>query len=176
MKFMLGLFKKTKPGIDLNAPLSPTADKYLGEATAEFNIKQEALRQDWRLDSFARWAYDDQKGVLTLSFSDGAELQADGQLLGTYSPQGRSFEWAWNSPHFGDAITQGSKMVKKVGEQLGIAYLHTGMVPVPSDIFLSYYVAIGAKATDSAGIFRADGGGVDVLVAVKNMRWTKTAA
>ena len=67
-------------------------------------------------------------------------------------------------------------MVKKIGEQLGIAYLQKGMVPVPSDVFLSYYVAIGAKATDSAGIFRADGGGVDVLIAVKNARWTKTAA
>ena len=50
------------------------------------------------------------------------------------------------------------------------------MIPVPADVFLSYIVAIGAKVTDSLGIFRADGGGVDVLIAVKNARWTKRAA
>jgi len=33
--------KKSGPKIDLDAPLSPEADKFLAEATAEFNAKQE---------------------------------------------------------------------------------------------------------------------------------------
>ena len=168
--------KKPQPKINFDAPLSPEADKFLAEATAEFNAKQETLKRDWRFDAFQRWEYDDKKGILKLSFKDGAELQADGQLLGTYSPSGHSFEWAWNSPHFGNSITRGSKLVKKRGEELGIAYLQTGMVPVPGEVFLSYLVAIGSKVTGSLGIFRADGGGVDVLITVKNARWTKKPA
>lgn len=159
--------------MDFDAPLSPEADKFLAQATAEFNTKQEALRRDWRFDSYSGWEYDDAKGVLKLSFEDGAELQADGQLLGTYLPSEHSFEWAWNSPHFGDAITKGSKLVRERGKQLGISYLQVGMLPVPSEAYLSYLVALGAKVTESLGIFRADGGGVDVLIAVKNARWIK---
>jgi len=47
--------KKSGPKIDLDAPLSPEADKFLAEATAEFNAKQEALRRDWRFDSYKQW-------------------------------------------------------------------------------------------------------------------------
>jgi hypothetical protein len=41
---MFGLFrrnKKQEPEIDLEAPLSPEADKYLAAATTEFNAKQD---------------------------------------------------------------------------------------------------------------------------------------
>src|SRR2546423_1786159 len=44
--------KKLEAEIDLDAPLSPEADKFLGAATGEFNKKQEALRRDWRFDSY----------------------------------------------------------------------------------------------------------------------------
>ena len=153
--------------------LSPEADRFLADATAELNTKQETLKRDWRIDSFKDWEYDDARAILKLNFADGAQLQADGQLLGTYLPDGHSFEWAWNSPHFGEAITRGSKLVKRKGEELGISYLQAGMVPVPGEEFLSYLCAIGAKVTESAGIFRADGGGVDILIAVKNPKWAK---
>ena len=48
---------RDEPKIDFDAPLSPEADKFLGEATAEFNAKQEALRRDWRIDSSDEWGY-----------------------------------------------------------------------------------------------------------------------
>ena len=49
---------KTEPKIDLDAPLSPEADKFLGTATEEFNAKQAVLRRDWRFDSYKQWAYE----------------------------------------------------------------------------------------------------------------------
>lgn len=168
--------KESEVQPDLDAPLSPEADKFLAEATAEFNAKQETLNRVWRFDSFSQFEFDDATGLLKLTFEDGAELQADGQLLGTYLPSGHSFEWAWNSPHFGDSITRGSKLVKERGQQLGIAYLTTGMIPIIGEEFLSYLVAIGVKVTDSDGVLRADGGGVDILIAVKNLKSIKTAA
>ena len=41
--------KKRKPNIALDAPLSPEADKFLAEATAEFNTQQDALSPYLRL-------------------------------------------------------------------------------------------------------------------------------
>jgi hypothetical protein len=158
---------------DPNAPLSPEAEKYLTEAVAEFNTKQEALRRGWRFGSYSNLEYDEKNGVLKLSFNDGSELQADGQLLGTYSPTNRTFEWAWNDQKYNALITQASKQVKNLGKHLGIAHLHVGTVPVPSEDMLSYYVAMGAKATESAGIITTNKGEVEMVIAVMNPQWTK---
>ena len=168
--------KKSKSQIDTDAPLSPEADKYLGEATAEFNKKQEALRRDWRFDDYKQWGYDQFSGILKLDFADGAEFCADGQILGSYLAARQSWEWAWNNPNVEAPMTRDSQLVKQVGERLGISYLVAGMVPAPTEEFVSYLCAIGIKATDSIGVFRGAAGPVAVMLTLKNARWTKKAA
>jgi hypothetical protein len=164
---------KTEPKIDLDAPLSPEADKFLGTATEEFNVKQEALRRDWRFDSYKQWAYDQFGGVLKLDFKDGAQFLADRQILGSYAAGSHSWEWAWNNPHVEDSMKRDSQLVKQLGERLDIEYLVAGMVPVPAETFVSYLCAIGIKATDSIGVFRGKAGPIDVLIMLKNPRWAK---
>lgn len=156
-----------------DAELSPEADKFLAAAITEFNGKQQALTQTWRIAAFEQWGYDPETGVLTLEFADKAALVADGQLLGTFSAADNTFEWAWNSPHFGAAITKDSARVKALGRELGISYMQTGMIPIPHEAFLSYVCAIGVKASDSAGMFRGDGD-VQPMIMLKNLRWGVT--
>ena len=168
--------KKSEPKIDFDAPLSPEADKFLAAATAEFNTKQEALHRDWRFGTAKQWGYDLVSGILKLDFEDGAQFQADGQILGSYSASGGSWEWAWNNPHVEMAMARDSKFAKEVGERLGISYLQAPMVPVPGEEFASYLAAIGVKATESIGVYRGKAGPIDVFITLKNARWAKTAA
>ncbi len=165
--------KKSEAKIDFDAPLSPEADKFLGTATEEFNKKQDALRREWRFDSYKEWRYDQFSGILELDFKDGAQFNADGQILGSYSSGDHSWEWAWNNPNVEAAMTRDSQLVKQLGERLGISYLVAGMVPVPSEVFASYLCAIGIKATDSIGVFRGKAGPIDVMITLKNARWKK---
>ena len=157
------------------APLSPEADRYLAAATEEFNAKQEALRRDWRFDAYKEWRYDQVGGVLALNFKDGAEFNADGQILGSYCAGNHSWEWAWNNPHVEAPMKRDSESVKQLGERLKISYLVAGMIPAPGEEFVSYLCAIGIKATDSIGIFRGKAGAIDVLILLKNPRWKKKA-
>src|SRR5690349_8283775 len=120
-----------KPAINIDAPLSPEADKYLAEATAEFNTKQEGLRRDWRFGSGKEWKYDQFSAILKLDFEDGAQFCADGQILGSYMAARNSWEWAWNNPNVEEAVKQDSRLVKQLGERLGIAYLVIGIIPAP---------------------------------------------
>jgi hypothetical protein len=159
-----------------DAPLSPEADKFLAEATAEFKTKQDALTKDWRFGTGTQWGFDQVNGIFKLNFSDGAQFQADGQILGSYSAAGRSWEWAWNNPHVAPAMARDSKAAKKVGERLGISYLVAPMVPVPNEEFASYLAAIGVKATDSLGVYRGKAGPIDVFITLKNARWAKKSA
>ena len=153
-----------------DANLSPEADKYLADATADFNAKQEALDRDWGFGSYQRWDYDQFSGVLRLSFADGTQFRADGQFLGSYCAADGTWEWAWNNPNAEHKLTEDSKLVRELGVQLGIDYLQVGVIPIPNDAFVSYLSAIGIKATDSIGVFRGNAGPVDVVLLLKNPR------
>src|SRR5882672_5918793 len=69
--------KKANPASELDGPLSPEADKFLAEATEEFNTKQEALDRDWHFDDYKQWGFDQLSGVFRLEFADNTEFQAD---------------------------------------------------------------------------------------------------
>jgi hypothetical protein len=167
---------KSDPNTSIDAPLSPEADKFLADATTEFNAKQEALRRDWKFDFYKQWGYDQFSRVLKLDFADGAQFCADGQILGSHVAARCSWEWAWNNPNVEEAARQDSYLVKQVGERLGIAYLLSGMVPAPTEEFVSYLCAIGLKATNSIGVFRGKAGPVTVMITLKNPKWTKKGA
>ncbi|TAL05986.1 MAG: hypothetical protein EPO07_02585, partial [Verrucomicrobia bacterium] len=151
---------KSEPKTD--APLSPEADKFLADATAEFKTKQETLTRDWRFGTGKQWGFDQISGVFKLDLPDGAQFQADGQILGSYFEARGSWEWAWNNPHVTAEMARDSKRAKQVGERLGISYLVAPTVPVPKEEFASYLAAIGVKATDSMGVYRGKAGPVDV--------------
>ena len=150
--------------------LSPAANKFLDEASKEFNAKQKNLDNEWRFDAYQEWSFDVEKGLLELEFHDGTTLIADGQLLGTYCVSDATFEWAWNNPKFKKVITRDSQVVKEVGETLKLSYTQAGMIPMPAEVYLSYICAIGLKASDSLGMFRGSEGDVHPLIMVKNPR------
>ena len=165
--------RKSDVAAGLDGSLSPEADKYLAEATAEFNQKQETLKRDWRFGTGKQWGFDQVSGIFKLDFADGAQFQADGQILGSYFAARHSWEWAWNNPNVTAEMARDSKLAKQVGERLGISYLVAPMVPVPSEEFASYLASIGVKATASMGIYRGKAGPVDVFITLKNARWAK---
>lgn len=150
--------------------LSPEADAYLAGALEEFNARQRAMRQEWHFDTYERWGFEQLTGTFRLEFADGRQLLAEGQILGSYSASGNSWEWGWHNPYVDRAIARGSQKVKEVGEQLGLTYVAEGVVPVPNEDFVSFLCAIGLKATGSVGVFRGSAGPVDVMILLKNPR------
>ena len=162
--------------VDLDAPLSPRADAFLAEALREFNAKQALLQQEWRVGSQKSWGFHQSEGTLRLAFHDDAQLEADIQVLATYSRADRTLEWAWNNPNVAKPLKRDSTLVRKLGKELGIAYLVAGKTPVAGEEALSYLCGVGLKATNSVGVFRGKAGGpIDVLLLLKNPRWTGTA-
>ncbi len=165
---MLG---KRYAALDFDSPLTPEADELLAVAVAEFDGKQHRLLNDWRMGEYIRWEYDTKAATLRLGFSDGPALQADAQLIGTFCVSDASFEWAWNNPRFSPNITRESFQVRREGDELGLAYLRNGMVPIRNETFLFYLCSIAIKVVDADGIFRGDGEDVHTLFAIRNLAW-----
>lgn len=155
--------------------LTPEAETYLAQALEEFNAKQQVMKRDWHFDEYERWGFEQLSGAFRLEFGDGRQLLAEGQILGSYSATGNSWEWGWHNPYVDPAIARGSKSVKEAGEKLGLPYVTAGVVPVPNEHFISFLCAIGLKATDSAGVFRGSAGPVDVIILLRNPRVAEKA-
>lgn len=156
--------------------LSPEADQFLASALEEFNVRQKAMGQEWRFDSYKRWGFEQLSGTFRLEYEDGKQLLADGQILGSYSATENSWEWGWHNPYVDPAIARDSKQVKEIGERLGLACVTPGMVPVPNEEFVSFLCAIGLKATSSISVFRGSAGPIEVMILLKNPRIVEKAA
>jgi hypothetical protein len=168
---------RKKGEISLNDGLSTEADTFLGEATAELNAKHEALQNKWRFGQGNEWGFDQQSGVFRLSFADGSEFEADGQILGSYSETDGTWEWAWNNPNVVPSMARDSKKVKALGKRLNIAYLQVGTIPMPPcRDFAVYLSAIGVKGTNSIGYYTADAGPIKISILLKNPRWARLKA
>lgn len=155
-------------------PLSPEADQFLAAACAEYDVKQETLEQsEWRLASCAEWGFDDTSGVVTVRFEDASEWQADGQFLGSFSPDDQTFQWAWDSPDMSEHLTRDSRLVKDIGERFGLRYLLMGggCFPLPGTEFVDYLCRIALKATNSVGVMEAQADGMIGLIMLKNPKW-----
>jgi hypothetical protein len=164
--------KKAQPEAAANE-LSPEADAYLAAATSEFNAKQQALNDTYRITDAVRWDFSQEDGVLRLKYSDGRVFEADGQILGSYEKQSESWEWAWNNPHTLPAMSRDSALVRQLGERFGLGYLTAGMIPIPSEEMAVYLCAIGIKATDSVGVYKGPADRVDVMIMLKRPRWAR---
>ncbi len=163
-----------EPGQPQDDELSPEADRFLGEACEEYNAKQERLERDWRFETAVEWGFDQDTGVFKLDLADGSQLEAAGQILGSYSPDDQKWQWAWNNPHVDEAVSTASRAVRELGQRLGIDYLQEGVIPVPDPKHVAYLCGIGLKATASAGVFEGESGPFRVFIMLRNLRWTRT--
>jgi hypothetical protein len=164
------LSKRYAP-LDFDTPLTPAAEKLLAESVAEFDDKQQRMRDDWLTDHYVQSEFKPEDGTLRLEFADGLWWRADAQLIGTFCASDSTFEWAWNNPRFPKTIARDSVRIRKEGDQLGLAYLRKGMIPIKDETHLSFLCAVAAKVTSADGIFRGGGDEVHTFFTVRNRAW-----
>ena len=153
-----------------NAPLTPEQDAFLASCTKEYNEKLERLNRDWSFSNYRQWGFDQVSGVFFLELHDGSRVEADGQVIGSYSPRGESWEWAWANPNVEESMKRDVQLVRHFGEKENIEYLRAGMVPVPDKMFPMYLSAIAVKVIGAEGVFAGSAGAIQVYITLKNLR------
>jgi hypothetical protein len=172
---MFNFLKRRPKACDFEASVSPEADAFLAEARAEFNPKQDAMESQWRFDDATHWNFQQETGLFKMDFEDGSQWQADGQILGSYSPQNKTWEWSWHNPTIEESIARASHKVGELGERWGIDYLRNSQITLPDEKYIAYLCAVGIKANNASGVYQADANGISVYILLSNFRWTKTA-
>lgn len=159
--------------LDMEKTSSPETEQFLREACAEFNVKQNQLREEWRFGECEQWSFDQDSGIFQLDYEDGSKLLADGQVLGSYDAGDETWEWAWNNPNVDEVVARDSQRLRELGDDLDLDYLRTGVVPAPDGPFPAFLAAVGVKATGSIGAYPGATDNLVVFILLKNLKWVE---
>ncbi len=166
------------PQLDFRPPLTAEAQKYLDDACVELDKLQGLFDRRWRTEAPHTVRFDLERSCLLFSFGDGRGVEAQAEILGTYRPGDRSWNWAWDQ---GDIarFAAGGALVRSLGQRFGVEYLTRPAYQVPDPSFLGLLVAVGVKATNSIGHYVArhtsEGGEMEVFYLLKGAK-TKAPA
>lgn len=158
-----------KAGV-IPSPLAEEGEAFLREARELMARRQAVLDADWNFSAGRQWSFGQDDGVFGLALPDGRQLQADGQILGTFSTRGYYWQWAWSNPNVDPAMARDSLLAKQAGERLGIPYLVFAKVKVADKAHLRDLAALGVAAADADGVFQGVAGGIEVWILVRNLR------
>lgn len=155
-------------------PLVGAFDDFVAQAVNELQAKNESNRA-WGLGSFARWNLDQTTGRLEFTAADGGRAVTPAQIIGSYQPSDRSWRWAWDNPSIKPALQRDSLLVKRFGEQHGIARL-TSPRFVGEEADAWAMTAIAFKLTGAQGAYRAPAGSTIVFLTFGEVRAEPPAA
>ena len=95
-------------------------------AHAYATARQDALRRDFALGSWARWDWDQDTGQLVFSDAHGTpRVVADVQFVGSVSTQSNTWLWSWANSYIDERLTRDVREVRLFGEARGIPQLTT---------------------------------------------------
>ena len=76
------------------ASLTDEADQFLTACNVEYNEKQDEL-MDELVSGHNRWDADLEQGTLRFAWPEGRTLVFDVEVVGSFSPATRTWEWGW---------------------------------------------------------------------------------
>lgn len=137
---------------DQGATQLPESYKQLA-TNAQLYVKPRMAGDDLgqRLGDVSDYRMNLKKGRITFEFTDGTEVSADAQFIGTYSDDS-SWMWAWGHPDMPTEMQQAAWAVQQFGERQEIDVLRSRGGAI-SEQELAEYQAICAYISNADGVF-----------------------
>lgn len=119
---------ETVPDLALGSPARLTDDEaaeLVHYAVHQAQALQDISDERWGWRDMARWDFDHDASTLTFSDSTRERVIADVRLVGSYSTNSNTFQWAWQTLRQGAAESAAVSRLRVFGEVRGIRQLTT---------------------------------------------------
>lgn len=124
-------------------------------ATAQIADVQEAARKTWAFETYARWDFDEEARTLLFTDPQRPTLVADVRLVGAFTPQTKTFQWAWASHEQDNLLIAGIPGLRTYGDVRGLAELTSNDWTCKLTAGWEM-TAIAGYLLGCAGVYRAD--------------------
>ena len=127
-------------------------NSFAEKCVEDLKILQDKFQEEYDLDWYENWFYNQATGLLTFSRSD-LELNFKYFQVGSFSEKSNTWKWSWDNDHTLDNVKETTKLIKEFGKRYNFPKLTNGYFP--SDEFEAWeFTAIAAKLTNSIGVYR----------------------
>ncbi len=127
-------------------------DSFATTCVEELKALQEKFQNEYDVDWYDNWFYNQSTGLLTFSTGD-QELNFKYFDVGSFSEKSKTWKWSWDNDHTLDNMKETAKLVKEFGQSNDFSKLTNGYFP--SDEFEAWeFTAIAAKLSNGIGIYR----------------------
>ncbi|NET48656.1 MAG: hypothetical protein F6K09_08000 [Merismopedia sp. SIO2A8] len=137
-------------------------DQYFEKAINHLQSLTAAHEQMWRIGAAEHWDADQETGVLTWSYPD-VLVQADFQIIGTYSTLDNSFLWAWDHPSVVVPLTQDAQKVFEFGKIHNIDFLQWRKIECSEEQAWEL-TALATLVCDRQGAYRGAAGTTSIFM------------
>lgn len=118
----------------------------------ELKILQGKFQEDYDLDWYENWFYNQVTGLLTFSSTE-VELHFKYFEVGSFSQKSNTWKWSWDNDHTLENVKEVTKLVKEFGQRASFPKLTAGCF-ASNDFEAWEFTAIAAKLTNGIGVYR----------------------
>jgi hypothetical protein len=141
-------------------------DAFVEASVSELETKQEALISKWKLGSLGRYLFDQPTARLQFFDASGnVVVKASVVPIGTYSPKGETWMWAWANDSFLEPLRSQASKLRTLGQITGVPVFDTPSFTADPDM-AGELAAISVKHLGALGFYRAPGPRSDVYLAI----------
>lgn len=90
-------------------------DKFWAEAWTFLLWRQRKLTKEFKLNA-AKWAVDQEAGLIAFTRPDGAVVTASVQIIGAWNQQSEIFTWGWDHPSVQPRLRRDAERTRWFGE------------------------------------------------------------
>jgi len=145
-------------------------DAWCEEAFAAFTAKQRHVAETFRLETWERYDYDANEGVLTFSDGHGPRVVCDIQVLGATADG--EWRWGWAAIQWRQAMLQDVERVRAFGVENGVEELTTPQLRSDDLDGLGWMLAaIAARVVEAQGAYRVPAGAGGLYLILRSLKF-----
>lgn len=137
-------------------------DAIFDKAAREHDEKQ-AANAAWGLLNFKRWDLDLVRGEMRLGFDAGRLVSAPVQVIGSFSREDQTWQWAWDNPSVNRLMTQDVKLCRAFGETYKLPQYTRPLIDC-SEEDAHGFAAVAMHLAGAPGVFQQPDGVIIVSV------------
>jgi hypothetical protein len=118
----------------------------------ELKIVQKKFKDEYNLNWYQNWFYNQATGLLTFSTED-VELNFRYFQAGSFSKKSNTWKWSWDNYYTLERVKEQTKLIKDFGQRYNMPKLTNGYFK--SDEFEAWELtAIATKLSEAIGVYR----------------------
>ncbi len=147
-------------------------DEFIQQARAELLEQTAAHAANWGFGQQLSWNLNQDDGVVSFTFADGAVVTAPAQMVGTYNIRDKTFLWAWAHPDVQESCCNHAELALQFGKRNELVRFTSPKLTCTEDDAWGF-TATAAKLGNAKGAFLAEDRGAVLYMTVGDVTVNK---